>query len=175
MRALMIIVGLINAIALCSQTSPIKCINGTSDVRITGQQLRISPPSYRFVVSNSTNSPILSVIIGEATKPELRGSQMNIPLRMESPDGWTGTQVFREESPYMYYWWNAKNMAKGILPQQSSCNFRIDLPSIEGLKPQVFGDGKPAVQVDFKDIPFRVDLANGAIYCGTISVDFIRK
>lgn len=159
-----------------SQTTSDVCAEHGNKVRVTAQQLRKDPPSYTFLITNLTDSPIVSFIIGEGEEPWLRIISGNIPTSMESPNGWKGLHIFRHESIYMYYLWQRKDPTKSILPQKSACGFRINLPTTAGQKMRLFGPkGKEAVQVDFRYIPFRVQLANNTNYCGIVKVDFIDR
>ncbi|MGH9341543.1 MAG: hypothetical protein ACRD1R_18655 [Acidobacteriota bacterium] len=147
-----------------------KCVENTSLVRITAQQITADSPSYVFLITNLTTSPIIHISFGGAQTRSLRSSQWNIPSTIEGPSGWEGIYHFIEETPYMHYVWDTSDSRKGILPQQSSCSFRITLPNFAERKPTFYEDGTPTRQVDFVDLPFKVVVTEGTAYCGKISV-----
>jgi hypothetical protein len=147
------------------------CIENSSQVRITAQQLTKDPPSYSFLVTNLTNSTIFIIVIGSGPRQWLRSSAMNVPTGIESPDGWKGSHVFAHESPYMKYMWMKEATAKGIPPGESACGFRINLPIVNYKEPLFSEDGKEVKQVDFRNVPFRISLTRGVDHCGTVTVD----
>jgi len=150
------------------------CGGPTNLVRIMAQQVSKDPPSYVFMVTNLSNHSIHDIIIGEGNVyGYMRGSQWNKPTGMGAPEGWKGTWVDGERSYYLY---QADIPDRMISPGKSVCEFRINLPKDTRKVPTFFGDGKPDVQQTFKDLPFKVVLADASCLWGTIkTVDFIDK
>jgi hypothetical protein len=154
--------------------SPIasECIPTDGTVRITAQQLTATPPSYAFFVSNLTDLPLHSIVVGrrDTSTMTIFGVEPNIPTRQDMPAGWVGRRVHVEETWYLYYFWEATEPTHRIQPQQSLAGFRITLPSIEGRDLGELG-GEEVKQVDFDRVPFEAALADGSCRAGTIGLD----
>jgi len=138
---------------------------GQNQVRITAQQLSVTPPFYAFLVTNLSNAAITGIVLGRRDETmSIIGTAPNVPASMEAPTGWDGRPVHGEESRYMYYLWENKDPSKRIAPQQSTAGFRITLPAV-----------KDPAQISFDRVPFEVALADGSCRSGFVGVDRLVK
>ena len=134
-------------------------------VRMTAQQLSVTPPSYAFLVTNLSNAAITGIVLGRRdVTMHIIGIAANVPGSMEAPRGWEGRPVHVEETRYLYYLWENKDPSQRIVPQQSAAGFRITLPLATD----------PA-QVSFDRIPFEVALADGSCRWGLVGMDKLAK
>jgi len=133
--------------------------------RITAQQLSVSPPSYAFLVTNLTKVAISGIVVGKHDRTmRIRGSAPNIPVQMLAPSGWEGRHVHIDETAYLVYLWENKDVPARILPQQSVAGFRITLPT-----------STDTVQTTFERVPFKASLADGSCRFGFVGVDKVPR
>jgi hypothetical protein len=148
----------------------------TELIRVTVQQISKKEPAYVFLVTNLSELPVWGFIVGEGRSIDykLRGFDLNIPTKMESPDGWESSGFPGER---FYYLWQVKNFEdkdKMIMPGKSVSNIRIYLPEDTRKVPTFFGDGMEAIQVKFNNLSFKVSISGGSCLWGIIkTVDYI--
>ena len=149
----------------------------TELIRVTVQQISKKEPAYVFLLTNLSELPVWSFIVGEGRKIDhkLQVSHLNIPTKMESPEGWESNGFPGER---FYYYWVVKdleNKDKMIQPGKSVSDFRVYLPEDTRKGPTFFGNGKEEpIQEKFKDLPFKVGRFGGPCLWGTIkTVDYI--
>jgi hypothetical protein len=153
------------------------CAGPVSAIRVTAQQLSKSPARFAFLVTNLTDSPILTIVIGKGTEhsfsTSILGAPYNRPTSMTSPEQWSGELVQAEERPFVTYMWHTKKPGAKILPGQSLSGFSITLAAVPpGLRKQYF-EGTEVVQTNFKGLPFHVGTADGRCYWGLVGADLL--
>lgn len=141
----------------CKEDTP------TDLIRVTVQQIYKKEPAYVFLLTNLSDLPIHSFVVGEGKMYDLN-KWFVAPTKMEAPDGWEARRVASERS---YYAWLGGSITKEemILPGKSSSDFRIYFPE---------GTSKDSNQEKFKDLPFRVSRYGGYCLWGIIkTVDYM--
>lgn len=155
------------------------CRGPSDSVRITAQQLTVTPPAYALLVTNLTDSPITSIVIGRAAKPSvgssLYGASFNLPTSVTSPERWTGRYVIGDENPFVHYFWTAQDAGAGIPPKKSVSGFGIALPRMPPGLPRQYAEGKAIVQTNLKGLRFEVNTVDGGCYWGTVGADLIER
>jgi len=97
----------------------------------------------------------------------MQGAIWNRPTSMESPNGWKSMYINQERT---YYLWQNEDKKSLLYPGESKYEFRISLPADDRKAATYFSDGMKSVQVDFKNMPFRVGLSGSYCLWGTIQV-----
>jgi hypothetical protein len=173
------IVGIVCLLAAAPSGQEPRCKGPGNSVRITAQQLTVTPPAYAFLITNLTDSPLHSIVIGRAVEPSLSSSvygvPFNLPTSVTSPKRWTGRYVNGDESPYVHYYWNTQDAGAGIPPKKSVSGFGIALPRVPPDRPKQYAWGKEIVQTNFKGLRFEVSTADGKCYWGTVVADLIER
>lgn len=136
------------------------------EVRITAQQVQISPPAYVFLVTNLADVPLVTISIGRwlgdpNTIDEKQGNgiiagDLNRPTRMTVPPGWTSLIGGSGGTPYFGYGWRTTDVSKAIRPGESRCDFRVDLPVFVPPKVPLYAGKIRLAQTDFDKVPFLV-------------------
>jgi hypothetical protein len=152
-------------------------------VRITAQQVKASPPTYVFLVTNLSQVPLDFVLIGggatgwpkagEDVLGILAGS-MNTPAAMTVPIGWEAKLTESGGTGFFSYWWKANDRSKVIGPGESRCDFRVQLPVFEPPPKPLYADGVLYAQTDFR-VRFRVIWPDGEQTTGVVGVDGLPK
>jgi hypothetical protein len=135
------------------------------EVRITAQQVRISPPAYVFLITNLGDVPLTNIApgrwLGESDIDEPRRHPIligarNEPTRMTVPPGWTSLVGGSGGTGYIGYLWETTDMSKAIKPGESRCDFRVDLPVFVPPKTPLYVGKVLSTQTDFDKVPFTV-------------------
>ena len=153
------------------------CVDAPTDlIRVTVQQISKKEPAYVFLVTNLSEFPIYSLIVGEGKMYDgnrFRGAPGNNPTKMEAPDGWRALFLDGERSYYLWQMEKNADIERMILSGNSSSDFRIYLPE-DTRGTYVYTDGVVGSQEKFKDLPFKVHLNKGPCLWGIIkTVDYI--
>ncbi len=103
---------------------------------------QIGPSVYFYKVSNLSNNPISSLMIGyncNLKNSDIEESQLTIePTAVESPVGWKGYPVFVEESQYLHIYWRILDHAYSISPTGSIDGLIIYMPQPYDLMRQTY-------------------------------------
>jgi len=135
------------------------------EVRITAQQVQISPPAYVFLITNLGDVPLTNVAVGrwlgdsDIDEPRRHGllvGAQNEPARMAVPPGWTTLRGGSGGTSYFAYLWKTTDMSRAIKPGESRCDFRVDLPVFIPPKVPLYVDKILLAQTDFDKVPFTV-------------------
>ncbi len=138
------------------------CDGPTTEIEISFARFR-TPSGRRLVmiVSNSTASAIRAISIGSAHHREMLSIPGNVPLTVESPQGWSGRPIYFEESQYMQILWEAVNADNRIVPGRVQQQFAIQTQEPPPAGQAIYGpDGKPSTILDFGNAPFNAWLAD---------------
>jgi len=153
------------------------CTGPTYSVRITAQQLTRTPPTFAFLVTNLTDSPIRKIVIGRAPEnsvdTEVVAAAFNLPTSMASPARWTGIHAIGDDSALVVYIWRTTDLGKGIMPRESASGFAITLPALPTGQRKQYAGAREVVQTNFTGLPFRVDTADGRCYWGFVGADLL--
>lgn len=90
---------------------------------------QIGDSTYFYKVINSDDKPIVKIIVGRNYSIEDSENELlTVPTAMESPAGWEGYHVFREESPYLHVRWSILDHAFVISHGGSLDGFIVHMP-----------------------------------------------
>jgi hypothetical protein len=151
------------------------------EVRITAQQVRLSPPAYVFLVTNLSDRPLSIIAIGGRAAVRVRdkvgiiASDFNTPSAVTLPSGWASSLSGTGGTLYFSYNWITKDKTEAIKPGESRCDFRVELPVFVAPKQPLYADGVLLAQTDFQGIPFLVLWPDGEQTEGTILTDSLVK
>ncbi len=151
------------------------------EVRITAQQVRLSPPAYVFLVTNLSDRPLSIIGIGSRAAVRVRdkvgiiASDFNTPSAVTLPSGWASSVSGTGGTLYFSYSWITNDKTKAIKPGESRCDFRVELPVFVPPKQPLYADGVLLAQTDFQGIPFLVLWPDGEQTEGTILTDSLVK
>lgn len=116
------------------------CAVAQETARVSTRQ--IGPSVYFYKVSNLSNNPIASLMIGyncNFKNTDIEESELTIePVKMESPTGWNGYPVFVEESNYLHIDWQALNHTYAIQSGSSLDGFIVHMPQSYDLMKQAY-------------------------------------
>jgi hypothetical protein len=138
-----------------------ECDGPTELVKVTVEQIAISPPTYIYTLANFHQSPIRNFSIGISNKPEMIIFGDNIPQSVGSPKGWEGQYIFGHESAYMKIYWEAKHELYTIAQNDSLRGFMVLMP-----QPSDGPSGKLQVPLDMKSAPYKVRFNDGTCVWG---------
>lgn len=149
------------------------------EVRITAQQVRLSPPAYVFLVTNLSDQPLIMIFIGRdttrASRRSLVEADFNTPSAVSLQAGWAFELTESNGTGLFSYSWRATDKTKAIKPGESRCDFRVELPVFTPPKQPLFSDGVLLAQTDFQGVPFTVLWPDGELTDGTIVADNLPK
>jgi hypothetical protein len=149
-------------------------------VRITAQQVRLTPPAYVFLVTNLSAVPLETIFIGSTISGTTKSGGMiaagfNTPTRTTLPVGWTASLTGTGGGLYFSYRWQTNDKTKTIKPGESRCDFRVELPVFHPPKEPLYADEVMVVQTNFQNIPFLVIWPGGEQTEGVVKADLLVK
>lgn len=93
---------------------------------------------YIYKVMNFDVRPIVTFMVGRNYSLDSSENELSIiPTGIESPPGWDGHNVFREESAYIHIAWDIRDQAFAILPGSSLDSFIVRMPQSYDLMKEV--------------------------------------
>ena len=168
-KRLIITFALFLMILIPLQGSASECDGPTELVKVTVEQIAISPPTYIYTLAIFHQSPIRNFSIGISNKPEMLIFGDNIPQSVGSPKGWEGQYNFGHESAYMKIYWRAKHELYRIAQNDSLRGFMVLMPQPKERKTPLYGPGgKVFVPLDMKSAPYKVRFKDGTCVWGRV-------
>ena len=127
-------------------------------VKIFVEQIKETPPTFSYTVTNSYNYSISMIKLGAVKSNHLKipSSSDNIPTSIKVPKGWEGRYIFEHERPYLRILIKSSESDVEIKPNTSLGGFIIEMPKPVKRVPLYDSEGKLVTKVDMKKIYFWV-------------------
>ena len=139
-------------------------------VKITVKQIKETPPTFSYTVTNSYDYSIKTIIFGTAKSNHLKMTSFsdNVPTSIKAPKGWKGRHLFGHESIYMRILFRSSESDVEIKPNTSLGGFIIEMPKLVKRVPQYDGNGKLVTRFDIKKICFKVRFSDYSMVWGKV-------
>lgn len=127
----------------------------TGEVGVLVRQ--VSNSTYIYKIINYGDKPIVSVTVGrDYSIDDSENELLVLPTTIESPTGWEGYNIFREESDYYHISWDILDYTFAISPGGSLDGFVVYMPQPYDL---------------IKQVSFSVIFNDGTITSGKVELD----